>query len=127
MDQERYNAFRQRLIDDPYDQATRLVFADFLEEHGREEEASIQREWTPESHRKATEIIHELAWGTGMTLSGAIEAMTESLDTGLGIELGIDGDLPDICYDDRIWEAYSILTGRTVPKDVGYIFTTCGC
>ncbi len=40
--------FLRAIEKDRYDQTLRLVFADWLEERGLDEEAREQREWTPE-------------------------------------------------------------------------------
>lgn len=42
---EEAKAFRRALIKDHSDLATRKVYADYLEEHGLDDEALIQREW----------------------------------------------------------------------------------
>ncbi len=50
MDEER-QAFLDAIAADRYDQTTRLVFADWLNEHGLDDEAEVQRQWTPEKQR----------------------------------------------------------------------------
>ena len=50
-------AFLDAIKDDPYDQATRLVFSDWLEEHGLDDEARVQREWTRERYDVAWEFM----------------------------------------------------------------------
>lgn len=40
--------FEEAIAENPYDRATRLVYADWLEEHGHDDEALVQREWTKE-------------------------------------------------------------------------------
>jgi len=39
-DIQQYKTFLKMLADDPHDQATRMIFADFLEENGMDDEAS---------------------------------------------------------------------------------------
>ena len=49
MDPEREReAFLAALKEDRYDRTTHLVFADWLEDHGMDDEALVQRTWTRE-------------------------------------------------------------------------------
>ena len=41
-------AFLHKISEDKYDQTTRLIFADWLDENDYPEDANKQREWTPE-------------------------------------------------------------------------------
>lgn len=50
-------AFLQAIKDDPYDATTRRVYADWLEDHGFDDEARVQREWTPEKHKEAEAFV----------------------------------------------------------------------
>ena len=52
-DVRRYQAFLEVLAKDPYDETTRRVFADWLEEKGLDDYAAEQRQWT----RKGQEAI----------------------------------------------------------------------
>ena len=51
-------AFEQMIKEDRYDQTTRLVFADWLDDHDCPEEADWQRAWTPE-WQKAEDYVKD--------------------------------------------------------------------
>lgn len=50
---EEKDALLKAIAENPYDRATRLVFADWLEERGLDDEATEQRTWTKEKQEKA--------------------------------------------------------------------------
>lgn len=46
-------AFLDAIREDPADAATRYAYADWLDEHGFDDEAAFARRWTPERHAEA--------------------------------------------------------------------------
>ncbi len=63
-------AFLDAITADRYDHATRLVFADFLNENGYDAEAEEQRRWTPEWQR-AWDWFEKLAAAVSLAEGGA--------------------------------------------------------
>ncbi len=109
-DQER-QAFLDAITADRYDQATRLVYADWCNEYGLDAEAEEQRRWTPEWQR-AWDWFEKLAAdmnaahgpGIPITVEELLEAGTKSTDPKLlkrGEEGRIVGD--DLRFGLRDW------------------------
>jgi uncharacterized protein (TIGR02996 family) len=120
-------AFEDVISADRYDGVTRKVFADWLEENGYDDEAVIQRSWTPEK-QQAEDWLVEYAKECEMSYDELIEAANKYLDTGDIHCLGFD--TPDIVYDgsEEFWEHFSTATGRSVSEDHrGETFIRCAC
>lgn len=62
--------FLQAIAEDRYDQSLRLVFADWLEEHGLDDEALVQRQWTREK-QEAEDWLRDFAERCGQTADPA--------------------------------------------------------
>src|SRR5438477_6621276 len=93
--QREKKAFEDAISADRYDGDTRKVFADWLEENGYDDEAVLQRSWTPEKQR-AEDWLLDYATECAMTYEELIEAAKNYLDTGDGYCLG---DMtPDIVF-----------------------------
>ncbi len=59
-------AFLTAIAEDRYDQQTRWVFADWLEEHGLDDEALVQRSWTRKK-QEAEDWLRDFAVKCGET------------------------------------------------------------
>jgi uncharacterized protein (TIGR02996 family) len=143
-------AFIDALKENPKDQATHLVYADWLDEHDQPELADLERSWTVAKYKEAWLFMEECVeecqssgldeddedeehyedeeHGQGYspvnTVEELIEAATNYLDTGLGVYFDFD---PDVDWP-RFWESYVTLTSRYVPPgkhDLG--FFSCAC
>jgi uncharacterized protein (TIGR02996 family) len=120
-------AFEAAIRADRYDGVTRKVFADWLEENGYDDEAVLQRAWTPQK-QQAEDWLEEYARQCEMTYEELIEAANNYLDKGQGVTLGFD--TPDIVFEgsQEFWERFSLATGRNVSDDYhGAIFIRCAC
>lgn len=60
------SVFEKAIQEDRYDEATRRVFGDWLEEHGFDDEAKVQREWTREK-QEAEDWLRDFANKCGGT------------------------------------------------------------
>ena len=58
--------FERLIKEDRYDQEARLVFSDWLEEHGYDDEALVQRSWTKEK-QEAEDWLRDFAKECGKT------------------------------------------------------------
>lgn len=137
-------AFRAALKDDWCDLATHRVFADWLEEHGRDDEARLHRQWTSEAHKEAEEFLSEMAklctsgeetgdyrTGKTTTLADLIVAGYKHLATG-DSALFLPFDTPDELYSGEymreFWKHFRTLTCLPTPdEDYDMGFTRCGC
>jgi uncharacterized protein (TIGR02996 family) len=129
-------AFEEAIEENPYDGTTRKVFADWLEEHGFDDEAVIQREWTPEKMRAAEEWLEkfaaECAWveWERLTTEKLLEAANAYLDAGEWLCLSYD--TPEIALSnsgmDQFWQHFMVVTGRPVPsakREARFIHCSC--
>jgi uncharacterized protein (TIGR02996 family) len=120
-------AFVEALKADPYDRATRLVYSDWLSEHGRDAEAEAQRAWTEEGQRRADaeEVIAE--WGSHLPFD-PMEVLREFSDDG-SYFAGDDDSLGSVQVPDEVWEAYELLEGVRLEEarrpDWGYFRCAC--
>lgn len=58
---EQRQAFLDALKEDPRDEVTHKVYADWLEENGFDDEAFLHREWTLQKYYEAVEFVAEYA------------------------------------------------------------------
>lgn len=117
-DEQRRQEFLAALGKDPYDADLHLVFADFLTDCGLDDEAAVQRTWTPEWQR-AHDHLAGLASARGTTVDELIRLGNSYLDES-------DPTIAEIVeYHDHanvakaetaFWEAFVRLTGRQVDK-----------
>jgi uncharacterized protein (TIGR02996 family) len=135
-EEEEKAAFEEALAENPYDEATHKVFADWLEEHGFDDEALLHREWTPEKMRAAESWLEnfavecaEVEWQP-LTYDKLIAAAHDYLDTGNW--LCLSDDTPDIALSNEgmesFWQHFMVVTGRPVPSDkLEARFIHCSC
>lgn len=146
-------AFLEQISENPLDEVTHRVFADWLEENGYDDEALIQREWTAEKYRTALSEVDAFA----KSISGkyifdghdADEFDNEFIHHEITVDILMrtayaalkSGDrfpstlcLPFEIPDDYnpnwevFWQHFMILTGVPVPtKNRGDAFIRCAC
>jgi uncharacterized protein (TIGR02996 family) len=116
-------AFEKAIAADRYDQATRRVFADWLEEHGLDDEAAVQRSWTPRK-QQAEDYLRDFAaelsaFPDDVTYERLLEVAHGVLDGDPDAHVLIGVDAPDRVWDERekFWEEFEIVTGRKVDDD----------
>jgi uncharacterized protein (TIGR02996 family) len=126
-------AFEKAIAADRYDQATRRVLADWLEEHGLDDEAAVQRAWTPRK-QQAEDYLRDFA--ADLSGHGGVAGDPDERDQGsyggltyeelLRVAHGfLDGDKNAGIYffetptrvweeQEKFWEEFEIVTGRKV-------------
>jgi len=125
--EEEKKAFEDALLADRYDGDTRKVFADWLEENGHDDEAVLQRSWTPQK-QQAEDWLIDYALECGLTYPELVKAANNYLDAGKIYCLS--DDTPDIVFTgaDEFWERFSLATRRSVSEDRrGETFFRCAC
>jgi uncharacterized protein (TIGR02996 family) len=135
-------AFEQAIEENPYDATTRKVFADWLEENGFDDEAVIQREWTPEKMHAAEAFMDDYAAQLSedpdeeelksriFDREELLEIAHMCLDGEKYAGIGLGFQTPDIVWEKRreFWEHFMVLTGRPVPDDKREAtFVSCAC
>jgi uncharacterized protein (TIGR02996 family) len=114
---------------DRFDKGTRMVFADWLEEHGYDDEAVFQRNWTRE-WLEARDHLLICAAECHITCDELLGAATAHLDReegDYGATLWLGHLPPDIMYDtETFWRAYQTVTGRHLSAAPGN-FVRCAC
>ena len=144
---EMSDSFLGSIRKDPYDEATRYAFADWLEENGHDEEAAIQREWSPEAMRGAEEFLkgyaEDLSFDPGTADGDLRQCYGDYVEPSLValLEAGhrwLD-DAEYFCFNgysvpreaceniDAFWKAFRTITGRCIPRDKRTSFFTCSC
>lgn len=114
---------------DRFDKDTRMIFADWLEEQGYDDEAAFQRSWTRE-WQEARDHLFLCAAECRITydeLLGAATAHLEGEEGDDGATLLLGHVTPAIMYDtETFWRAYQTVTGRETGGDRGGFFS-CAC
>lgn len=134
-------AFLAAIAEKPEDEAPHKVFADWLDEHDRPEEADWHRVWTGADRQRAREWLAHFASGhfepyagdREMDLDDMIEAGREWLRSGdYRVQQGGES-IQDEMYSEsgrrEWWKNWALATGIFVPESVaddGYVFS-CTC
>lgn len=126
---EQRQAFLDAIKDDPRDETTHRVFADWLEEHGFDDEAQFHRDWTAEKYAAAEAFFakypDEDLYRTGEQV---IEVARIYLETGRSAENDwskrVDRS-PEKSAE--FWAHYAILTGLPLPQDKNLVVPFYGC
>jgi uncharacterized protein (TIGR02996 family) len=128
-------AFFAMIRADPGNNDTRLVFADWCEEHGELELAGMLRgaseTWLREyAHKFKAEASYydDEDYGYELSYDDLIKAAHAYLDHGDYRGLGFM--TPDHVWADRIefWKHFEVMTGRAVPDDQKEAtFFSCAC
>lgn len=107
-EQER-KAFEDAIFADRYDQITRRVFSDWLDENDYPEEANKQRKWTPEK-QKAEDWLMDLAEIGGKTCLNYDEYCENYRGWRRGDEnTKVEMEWEKITYEDLIQAGYDYL------------------
>lgn len=109
-------AFLEAIGRDRYDWNTRKIFADWLEDKGMDDEALVQRNWTPEWQR-AVDWLTDLAKDIGLSYEKLMHVADEFINYGIPLVLDMDGS--NRMYDDRdmFWPYYEKASRREFTKD----------
>lgn len=149
-------AFLKAITADRYDQTTRWAFADWLEEHGYDDEAQEQRLWTREWQKSrdwledyASKINEHEAYAPydlsksynryipeeierrsipSLTYEELMAAAKKHIESGGSGTRWLDFDIPDFVREQRgeFWRHYSIVT-REDHGGRGTSFFRCSC
>jgi len=130
-------SFRRSIQADPEDDATRRVFADWLDERDRSEEAAAQRDWK-ESVGWLREFVAEDGIGDGdeyeYTFAEFLDYIKEQVKGGATqINFGpAEGIMYTLEEDDQarrdFWRHFGVATGFVVPEDdQGKHTYSCAC
>lgn len=124
-------SFYKALIANPYDNHTRQVYADYLEEHGMDDEALTLRGWT-EDKQWAEDRIVQMAVECEITPQELLDAAENYLETGEWFRIGTEN--PDWTYGsmDEFWGHFETLTGKSRTSkedgdDYSKQFIRCAC
>lgn len=121
-------AFETAIAENPYDGVTRKVFADWLEEHGFDDAAVLQREWTAEKMRAAEKYVRDFAEACGISQEELLTEAERFLDDGEEVLVGAEGVGMAYSSYPEFWEHFMILTGRPVPSEQRQAeFISCAC
>lgn len=122
-------AFLEALRRDPLDRDTRMVYADWLEERGHDDEAAVQRAWR-EGVQRAELWMRKFALEVRQPYQELIDA-GHAMRSGQGWCFGTT-KAQDALLDEptrrEFWENWSILTAEEVsPETVEEINFRCAC
>ncbi len=112
--------FDKTLLADKYDQTTRLIYADWLEERGYDDEAVWQRSWTPEWQGSEDYFIELVEQSTDemMTLERLKGVVKEFLEQEyLWDNILYDLRLPEpmeFYRGSKFWKQWEIYTSTSV-------------
>jgi len=98
-------AFLDAIKLNPVEITIRLVYADWLDEHGEHDEADRQRKF-PQSESWLRKFSFQYVTD--------FDYLVESADNGVGVCFG-DDDGPT-AVNDEFWEHLSVYTGKNYPK-----------
>ncbi len=126
------DAFLKALAENEDDTTTRLVYSDWLEEHGEHEEADRQRKWSAakewlvrfcRDHNPLPdedEDDYERVIPYEELIELGLEAIAEADEGGFGFFCGNNETMCDALREncEAFWKNWSIVTGIPVPQDV---------
>lgn len=143
--------FLAAIAAEPYESIHHVAYADWLEENGHDDEAAVQRAWTPQKQRDAEAFMEKYVgsikdkwmegrWeddyriphsGSPPTRDDLFAVAEQQLADPRGWHVlkipfhepkFIDGEA-----DAAFWRHYSTLTGRVVPEDECGSIVFCSC
>jgi uncharacterized protein (TIGR02996 family) len=131
------DAFLRALAEDEDDTPTRLVYADWLDEHGEHEEADRQRKWPAAKEwlvrffrdHNSGDYHGQLDSYEDLVERGRV-AVAEADERGLGFDCGSNESLCDALRANprQFWENWSIVTGIPLPPDFEHkSYFGCSC
>jgi uncharacterized protein (TIGR02996 family) len=142
-------AFLVLVAQDKYNQSNRLIFADWLNEHGMDDEAEVQRAWTPEK-QKAEDWLRDFAVQCGgtrgfedeeeyygpyqeITYEMVIQAGHDFVDSNgedYFVQMGTE-TARSLMYEEgtreKFWEYWQLVTGVTVGEEKQGTVFSCSC
>jgi uncharacterized protein (TIGR02996 family) len=131
------NAFLKLLEENEDDTATRLVYADWLDERGEYDEADRQRKWPAAKEwlvRFCRDHNHQYSFEQVIPCEELIElgrkAVEEASEAGLGFDCGSNETMRDALYANcrEFWKNWSVVTGIPLQPDVeGRSYFRCHC
>ncbi|HEY7426993.1 MAG TPA: TIGR02996 domain-containing protein [Gemmataceae bacterium] len=135
------NAFLKILDENEDDTTTRLVYADWLDEHGEHEEADRQRKWPAakawlvqfcRDHNPPPDDEDSEEWVISYAelIELGREAVEEADEEGLGFSCGNNMTMCDALRDNsrEFWKNWAIVTGIAVPPDIeDKSYFRCAC
>jgi uncharacterized protein (TIGR02996 family) len=135
------DAFLKALAENEDDLTTRLVYADWLDEHGEHEEADRQRKWPAAKEwlvqfcrdnnpSPDVEDPYETIIPYEELLERGRQAVEEAGDWGFGFHCGNNETMCDAlrANNQEFWQNWSIVTGIPLPpggEDAGHF--SCAC
>jgi uncharacterized protein (TIGR02996 family) len=133
------DAFLKALAENEDDTTTRLVYADWLDDHGQHEEADRQRKWTAakawlvrfcQDHNPHDEDLDERVISYEEVLKLGQEAINEpvgdAFDFFCGNNMSMSESLNTNCQE--FWKNWSIVTGVALPADIEKkTYFSCAC
>jgi uncharacterized protein (TIGR02996 family) len=140
------DAFRKALAEDPYDLATHLAFADWLDENDRPEEADLQRRWTALKQRESERwlkafaeevsscetILGDRVHPDGFTYEDVIRTGHNYLNEGdkvhVGEQIQVNLNISNHLDEDEakiFWGHFEVVTGRPVLNHNDEYFVNC--
>ncbi len=120
-------AFLKAIEENPADRANRLVYADWLEERGLDDEAQAQRDWVISPLKKRSEDwLRNFAEGSAdLSFEELMVGAKRYVETGRYL---VDGGRWEGFYTpDEFWWHYEILTGECVEESNRGNFFSCSC
>jgi uncharacterized protein (TIGR02996 family) len=127
--------FLRALAEDEDDTATRLVYSDWLEEHGEHEEADRQRKW-PAAKQWLVVFCrdHNSSYEQVITYEDLLElgraAVEQAHEEWFGFDCGNNETMCDALRtrSREFWQNWSVITGIALPagSEMKYHFS-CGC
>jgi uncharacterized protein (TIGR02996 family) len=140
------DAFLKALAENEDDTTTRLVYADWLDDHGEHEEADRQRKWTPAKawlvrfcrehnpdHDDDDDDGDDDSYFWIISYKRLLRLGREAVEgadtSGFGFDCGANETMCNALRDNRreFWTNWSIVTGIAVPLDVTESYFGCSC
>lgn len=119
-------AFEAAIAADRYDQTSRLVYADWLNERGRDDEAEFQRRWTPEWQR-SEDWVKAFCERVNLNYGYFIGEAAKHLDTGEDIACNLDTSNGTMDEDmAEVWRNVAIVLRHEVDEHRDTDPFTCG-
>ena len=116
-------AFLAAIEANPEDDAIRGIFADWLDEHDRPEDANRQRKW-----KSSDRWLRDYAEQTWCDYGEMMAVAATHCGDGRGDYLCDGGIWEGVRTDPEFWTHYEVITGRKPPeRDYTPNFFTCSC
>lgn len=112
------DVFERDLKANPYDEATRKIYADWLDEHDEPEYADYQRNWTAQAYEEARCFFVTFAANAEMTYDEVVEGATDYYLTGDHImQYGSESARDEYSNHKLVfWQYFHTLTGKPIEQ-----------